>query len=307
MSIQKPRIAIGMPVYNGERYIESAILSILDQTYTEFDFIISDNASTDRTQEICLAFAAQDSRIHYHRNATNLGAAPNYNRVFQLSSHEYFKWADYDDLLAPEFLYKCIEAMDRYQDVVVCFPSARLIDDSGTVLGDHHFKSDTSSPDARIRFRNLALYPDMAYQVSGVIRSSVIQKTALHGSYPSSDLVLLAELSLHGRFYEIPEPLFFPRYHSAQSTKGVLSVERSRVVFFDTSNVGKILLPKWMLLFGFLRAIKNGPLDRSAKLYCRLQMVRWTLRPDHFRALGKDLLLAIQKAILRPFSSFQRK
>jgi glycosyltransferase involved in cell wall biosynthesis len=307
MSNQKPRIAIGMPVYNGEKYIESAISSILAQTFIDFHFIISDNASTDRTQEICLSYAAKDSRIHYYRNETNFGAAPNYNRVFHLSSNEFFKWADYDDLLAPEFLSKCIEVMDRDPDIVVCFPSARVIDENGAVLGDHQYKSDTSSPDARIRFQNLALYPDMAYQVSGLMRSALIKKTTLHGSYPSSDLVLLAELSLYGRFYEIPEPLFFPRYHSAQSTKGALSVERSRVVFFDTSNAGKILLPKWMLLFGFLRAIWNGPVDLGAKMYCYLQMVRWVLRPAHFRALGKDILLAIQKIVLHPFSSFHRK
>ena len=90
MSSQRPRIAIGMPVYNGEKYIESAISSILAQTYTDFDFIISDNASTDRTQEICLTYAARDNRIRYHRNEVNLGAAPNYNRVFQLSSNEFF-------------------------------------------------------------------------------------------------------------------------------------------------------------------------------------------------------------------------
>ncbi len=307
MNSQKPRVAIGMPVYNGEVYIEFAIELILAQTFTDFDFIISDNASTDRTKEICLSFAARDSRVHYYRNATNLGAAPNYNRVFQLSSNEFFKWADYDDLIAPDFLEKCIAVMDQDTGVVLCFPSARVIDENGAVLGDHHFKSVTSSPDARIRFRNLALYPDMAYQVSGLMRSSAIKKTALHGSYPSSDLVLLAELSLQGRFFEIHEPLFFPRYHAAQSTKGTLSVERNRVVFFDTSNAGKILLPKWMLLFGFLRAIKNSPLGARANFYCYLQMVRWILKPDHFRALGKDLLLAIQTAILRPFFLVQQK
>lgn len=304
---QKPRIAIGMPVYNGEKYIESAILSILAQTYTDFEFIVSDNASTDRTREICLAYAASDSRVHYYCNESNLGAAPNYNRVFQLSSNEFFKWADYDDLLAPEFLSKCIAVMDQDPDIVLCFPSVRVIDETGVILGDHQFKSITSSPRARIRFQNLALYPDMAYQVSGLMRSSAIKKTALHGSYPSSDLVLLAELSLHGGFYQIPEALFFPRYHSAQSTKGALSVERSRVVFFDTSNAGKILLPKWMLLFGFLRAIRNGPLSIGDKLYCYFQMTRWFLKPDHFRALGKDLLLFIQKIITRLFLLFQKK
>ena len=104
MSENEPRVSIGMPVYNGEKYLEEAIQSILAQTYSDFELVISDNASTDKTQEICLEYAARDSRVRYHRNEKNLGAAPNYNRTFELSTGQYFKWADYDDLLAEEFL-----------------------------------------------------------------------------------------------------------------------------------------------------------------------------------------------------------
>lgn len=302
MSKNKPPVSIGMPVYNGEEYLEASIASILAQTYTDFEFIISDNASTDKTAEICQAYAAKDQRIRYYRNTRNLGAAPNYNRVFELSSSEYFKWADYDDLLAPDFLSKCIAVLDQEPEIVLCFPSARVIDENGAVLGNHQFKSDTGSFEPHLRFRNLVLNPDMAYQVSGLLRSSAVRKTTLHGSYPSSDLVFLAELTLYGRFYQIPEPLFFPRYHPAQSTKGAFSIERNRVVFFDTSHEGKIVLPKWMLLLGYLRAINNGPLNGYTRLFCYLQMVRWVLRPDHFRALGKDVLLAVQKSIARGLS-----
>ena len=304
MNDDKPQVSIGMPVYNGEKYIEETINSILAQTFTDFELIISDNASTDRTPEICQSYMTRDHRVRYFHNQENLGAAPNYNRVFNLSTGKYFKWADYDDLLAPEFLAKCVAVLDQNPEIVLCFPLARVIDEEGAVLGDHQYKSDTSSPRPELRFRNLVLNPEMAYQVSGLMRSNEVRKTALHGSYPSSDLVFLEELSLYGKFYEFPEYLFFPRYHSAQSTKGTLSVERSRVVFFDTSNRGKILLPKWMLLFGHLRAIHRGPLNVFGKLYCYLQMVRWILRPDHIRALGKDLLLAARQrfnqAVSRP-------
>jgi len=299
MKFNQPRVSIGMPVYNGEKYIEATIDSILSQTYTDFEFIISDNASTDKTQEICLGFQARDPRVHYHRNSINLGAAPNYNHVFELSSSEYFKWADYDDLIAPEFLSKCIEVMDRDPEIVLCFPLSRIINENGEILNDWQYKSDTSSHEPQIRFRNLLEKPEMAYQISGLMRSSAIRRTSLHGSYPSSDLVFLSELTLCGKFHELPEYIFFPRSHPDQSTKGSLTVERNRVSFFNTANEGKILLPKWMLLRGYLDAIRKSPLKTSSKLFCDRQMIRWIFKPDHFRALGKDILLAIQKSIVR--------
>lgn len=103
MSKIRPKVSVGLPVYNGEKYLPQAIKSLLAQTFAEFELIICDNASTDRTQEISRTFTKRDQRIRYHRNPNNLGAAANFNLSFRLSSGEYFKWAA-DDLCAPEFL-----------------------------------------------------------------------------------------------------------------------------------------------------------------------------------------------------------
>jgi len=297
MKQAKARISIGLPVYNGEKYIGQALDSILAQSYTDFEVIISDNASTDRTQEICQAYAAKDGRIRYHRSTQNLGAAPNFNRVFELACGEYFKWAAHDDVMAPEFLSKCVEVLDQNREVVLCFPKSRIMDQNGKFLGVHPFKAEATSPEPHIRFRNLALNPDTAFQVFGLMRADVARKTALIGNYPASDLVFLAELALHGPFYEVPEPLFFPRYHPEQSTKRDLRAERDRIVWFDTSLKGKILLPKWLYLFGYFEAIGKAPVGRYERMYCYVQMVRWILIPPHFRALGKDILLAAVKIV----------
>jgi glycosyltransferase involved in cell wall biosynthesis len=299
MEKSKPRVSIGLPVYNGERYVAQAIESVLAQTYTDFEFIISDNASSDKTQEICFSYAAKDPRICYYRNETNLGAAPNYNRVFELSSGEFFKWADYDDLIAPTFLSECVKVMDADESVALSYPLPKVINEKGEFLWDYNFKTDTSSPRPEIRFANIVRYAEKAYQVSGLIRSAMVKKTSLHGSYPSSDLVFLSELALMGRFFEIPDRLFLPREHSAQSTKGAMTAERNRVVFFDTSNKDRIMLPKWMLLRGYMCAIKFGPISWKAKLYCYGQIFTWLTKPAHIRALGKDVLLAIRKYVTR--------
>ncbi len=288
-----PIVTVGLPVYNGEKYLEPTIESILRQAWTDFELIICDNCSTDRTPEICQAYAVSDGRIRYFRSVKNLGAAPNYNRVYSLSRSRYFKWADYDDLLDPEFLARSVEVLEQNPEAVVCFPRARLINEEGAVISDYDPLPDTSSPKAHIRFRNLVLAPHIAVQSMGLMRSATVRETTLHGSFPSSDEVFLAEMALRGRFVEIPERLLSVRIHPQQSTRGALALQRSRVTFFDTSLSGKTVLVKWLYLRACLRAIHQAPLGVFSRLYCYMQMARWSLRYRTLRALCKDGFLAV--------------
>src|SRR5262245_34163763 len=108
------KVSIGLPVYNGDNFIRQTIESYLSQTFEDFELIISDNASTDRTEEICRTFAVQDRRVRYTRNKENIGLARNYNQVFTMSCGEYFKWADHDDMCRPTFLMKCVQALEEH-------------------------------------------------------------------------------------------------------------------------------------------------------------------------------------------------
>jgi glycosyltransferase involved in cell wall biosynthesis len=155
MENRKPRVSIGIPVYNGEKYLEQALESILAQTFTDFEVIISDNASTDQTQEICQAYQSRDDRIHYFRSERNLGAAPNYNRVFELSTGELFKWAAYDDLISPDFLLKCVEVLDSDPGAVLCYPRVNLINEHGEIINIYNPEPDANSLSPYERFRNL--------------------------------------------------------------------------------------------------------------------------------------------------------
>jgi Glycosyltransferases involved in cell wall biogenesis len=136
VSIQDPKVSIGLPVFNGEKYLREAIDSILAQTFTDFELIISDNASTDRTEEICKEYEAKDPRVRYYRNELNLGAAPNYNRLVELSRGEYFKWACHDDLCAPEFLEKCVEILEQNSPIILCYTRTLIIDENGKPILD---------------------------------------------------------------------------------------------------------------------------------------------------------------------------
>src|SRR4051812_42293346 len=125
------RVCIGMPVYNGQRYVAAAIESIRAQTFADFELIISDNASTDATGEICRAFAAKDSRIIYNRLSSNVGAILNFERVYKLGGGQYYKWHAHDDLIEPAFLARCVEALDREPSAVLAYPKAKFIDSAG--------------------------------------------------------------------------------------------------------------------------------------------------------------------------------
>ena len=106
-----PRVSIGLPVYNGERFLVQAIESVLAQTFEDFELIVCDNASTDASGAIAQTYVERDSRVRYFRNASNLGAARNFNRTFELSRGEYFKWLAADDLIAPTYLERCLAAL----------------------------------------------------------------------------------------------------------------------------------------------------------------------------------------------------
>jgi hypothetical protein len=231
---------------------------------------------------------------------------PNYNRVFTLASSKYFKWADYDDILAPHFLDTCVRALERDPDAVVCFPRATLIDAGGSTLSDYDPLPDTSSVEPHIRFGNLILEPHMAVQSMGVMRTDAVRRTMLHGSFPSSDEVFLAEMALHGRFVEVPERLLFVRVHAEQSYRGRLASLRNRVTFMDTSLSGRLVPIRWLYFRACLRGIHRAPVTVFSRWRCYLQMIRWAFRLQNIRSLCKDALLSAANVYLGAREAVQR-
>jgi glycosyltransferase involved in cell wall biosynthesis len=291
MSKHKPRVSIGLPVFNGEDYLVETLDSILAQTYTDFKLIISDNASTDRTPEICKGYAAKDRRIRYYRNKKNLGAAPNFNRVFELSSGEYFKWAAHDDIIAPDFLERCVEVLDHDPSMVLCHSKLKLIDENGKIVADYDTKlelNNVGSPKPQDRFGDLILIPHYCFDIFGLIRVSALKMTPLIASHIGSDKNLLAELGLLGRFYQIPEYLFFSRDHSERSIRALPL--HSRAAWFDTANRGRLVFPRWSLFLGYFKSVRRTSLSRYERTWCYIHMGKWLLL--YGRGLAKDLIVA---------------
>jgi glycosyltransferase involved in cell wall biosynthesis len=284
-----PRISIGLPVYNGERYLETALDSLLRQTCTDFELIISDNASSDGTEAICRRYAHRDPRVLYHRSERNRGASWNHNRVVELARAPYFKWAAHDDVCAPEFLERCAGVLDGHPAVILCYPQTLLIDESGQRFGACADRCAPTSPDPFLRFREAMETLVLSNPMYGVIRTKVLRQTPLIGTYPASDLVLLSELAMRGTFHLLPEALFFRRDHpqkASQTSRAVATIAS----WYDPSNQGKIVMVNCRLLFGYLVSITRTPMRLTSRARCYVYMLRW-LRWN-LRDLRRELYMA---------------
>ena len=261
-----PRVSIGVPVYNGERYIAETLDSLLAQTFEDFELIICDNASTDRTEHICRTYAERDARIRYVRNAENFGAARNYRRAFELSSGEYFRWANCDDLFAPEGLARCVEVLDREPSVVLTYPKTKLIDEQGGVISEYEDGLHLQSSKASERFALLFSKLSHVNVIYGLMRANVLRHTGLLRNFPEGDIPLVAELTLYGKFWEIPEFLFYRRFHPAASSSYQDDVSRTQE-FFDPKTKGRMFLREWRHLWAHGHSVMRrtiGPCRENA-------------------------------------------
>jgi glycosyltransferase involved in cell wall biosynthesis len=302
----RPRVSIGLPVYNGERYLERAIHSILAQTYADFELILSDNASTDGTEAICRAAAMQDSRIRFYRSDRNRGLAWNWNRVFALASGEYFRWSSHDDLLDPRFLAAAVQVLDADPSMVLCFSKEQLVDERGNALGEYRFKLDrVGSRRLSDRFADLVLIDHWCLPIFGLIRADALRSTAGYGNYVASDRVLLAELALYGRFHQLSEALFQYRLHPEQSIQ-VLPFHL-RAGWIDSAKEGRRVLPHWRFYGEYFRCVGRGPLSRRQRFMCYLILGRWWGVNWNWARMVSDLLIAAFPLSLNLFQRIRKQ
>ena len=295
MSSSGPKVSIGLPVYNGERFLVEAIDSTLSQTFTDFELIISDNGSTDRTQDICSRYAAQDARVRCFRSEINRGASWNYRRAFEAAQGQYFRWAPADDKFHPESLDHCVAVLDAHQEAVLCYPQTLLINEDGVVIGSYEDDLDFRSPEVTQRFYDALRRNRLVSAIYGLIRTEGLRHTIVMGSFPGADVTLLAELSLYGQFIEIPRQLFYRRMHGASSTS--LTTMESVQEFFDPKKKGKLFLYLWTHLFQHAAAIRRAPLTQVEKMALFGVLLRWMIgcRIE----FSRELIDAMKKIVIQ--------
>jgi glycosyltransferase involved in cell wall biosynthesis len=220
MTDNKALVSIGMPVYNSERHLRQALDSVLEQDYSEFELVISDNASTDGTRDICLEYTANDKRIRYYRNERNMGMTWNMNRVFELATGEYFKWAGSHDVIAPSFISVCKQILDRSSHVVLAYPLAQAIDERGEVVKEIIPETiDTRGLPRSIRLFMVIAKPHSYAVINyGLYRSSALRRCRPVTTVIGNDQVTLMEISVLGAIAVVPQFMFFRRYFGAKLT-----------------------------------------------------------------------------------------
>ncbi len=311
MTSNSPRLSIGLPVYNGERFLAEVLSNFLAQTFTNFELVVCDNASTDGTQQICLAYARRDKRIHYFRNPINLGAVPNFNRAFQLSRAPLFKWAAHDDMYRSTFLETCVRILDANPDVVLAHCGSTFVDENGETFpydnatltyvdpytGVHQTPDSPAigdSPHAAARFWQVLAGARWATHMFGVMRRDALAQTRLIPNFSGGDRAMLAELALLGRFQSADEILFLKRFHehvswalTQKELKGFLSTD------------GKAYSRRARQLQAFISAPRGKPVGLFTKATC-VAMVAAHSAKIALQALGqKDAQNAAQGSVWR--------
>jgi glycosyltransferase involved in cell wall biosynthesis len=301
-----PRVTIGLPVYNGDNFLRDAVVSILSQTYEDFELIVSDNASTDETEAICREYGNLDSRVRYIRHTQNRGAAPNYNFVFEQARGEYFKWAAHDDVVHPSFLERAVEALDEHPEVALVYSKVREIDEHGEVTGTYDAYEDRlrlTASEPHIRFGDMICVPHNCVGFFGLMRTSQLAKTDLHAPYEGADRTLLAEMALMGPVYRIPEYLIDRRDHPGAYTRSRQLGDR--IGWWDVERVGKVTFPTWRSALEYHHAIRRVPLTAKERALCYLQFGRWLVGPRWYRQrwvrlvrdLGYGAFRLVQKVV----------
>jgi glycosyltransferase involved in cell wall biosynthesis len=289
-------VGVGLPVYNGEEFLPAAIESVLAQTLQDLDLIISDNASSDRTEAICQEYASRDARVKYHRASENHGIAWNYSQVFRLSSNEYFMWFSHDDVLAPTYLERCVEVLKGDSSTVLCFSNWAEIDPAGKLLSIYKSRVVMDNPDRVERFRQAIRLDHLCEPWCGVVRSEIVNKTPLYGNFADYDRVLFAEIGLHGRFVEIPEALFFRREHKGRSVY-LHPARFERTSWIDPQGAGAIFFPHFRELREFWSTLDRSHLPWRERVACNWALLQWI--EANWRRMVSDLTVASLEILRR--------
>jgi len=294
-----PVVSIGLPVRDGERHLERAARSILDQDVDDLELIIVDNASTDGTEEICRRLATSDARVRYHRNPVDIGAAANFCRAFALARGRYFKWAAHDDWLEPGFLRTCIDVLEREPATVLVFPSTNVRGEAGELLRTFRYPEGFVS-DRRIeRFLHTMWDFRCATALFGVTRTEMLGRTHLIQAYTSADRITMSEIALQGPIRQLGSYLF-------NSTESHARKGRDRG-WWTPEGAVRPACDRWHLLGDYLRIVRATPrvgfVERLAMLltvlgfFCR----RWPRRALYREARGvaRARLGAVQRRAWR--------
>ena len=280
-------MAIGLPVYNGERFLAQSIESLLGQTFTDFAIYINDNASTDRTGEICLRYAEQDARIHYQRVERNIGMPGNFNRTFAMARSKYFRWQTADDYCDEHLLEDAVQVLEGDPSLALCYPRAIFVDAESNELYRWQDALHLLDDDPARRFRAVVGGIVRVHHHLGLMRADCLRRTGLWAGHVSADIGLVAELSLYGKFFQIEKYQFFRRVHE-DSSSWATDDEEHQARTYHAPGVRRIPFSRARFHWRYAQAVARSPLPPADRLG-----LAWFL----FKKVGYDSPVIAREAL----------
>ncbi|MCM2375149.1 glycosyltransferase family 2 protein [Aporhodopirellula aestuarii] len=291
-----PQVSIGLPVRNGERFLVEALDCLVNQSYGDFELLISDNDSTDQTEAICREYASKDSRIRYHRQTKNVGAIGNFNYVFHHTKGKYFKWASSDDLCHPEFVSRCVDILETTPDVIWCHAKSDMVDSNGESWLDRlprddeeveldefgnrrwkgHPRVDLNHDRPSRRYAGVLLGTRWSVDSYGLFRRDALNKTRMLVDIYGSEKVLIGELSLIGKMHWIDELLFSQRIHAGASS--YIDSANAQAEFISARNRKPFVSTRWSIFRAHYGAIAHAELPTMERLACHAVLARYLLQ-----------------------------
>jgi glycosyltransferase involved in cell wall biosynthesis len=271
------KVIIGLPVYNGQKYLGAAIESHLSQSFGDFDLVISDNASTDATPEICADYASKDNRIKYLRSPENRGILWNHRRVFEAveSPKQYFRWAGADDIMGPGLLQAMVDVLNTRPEVEAVVPDTRNIDDHGEIVGSMARTLDLQSSDVVERARNVLVARYQHVVAYGLVRASTLRRMRTGPNYVGWDPVFIWELALRGQIAQPAGPVLLRRFHSGSISRVKTAKEMRKWV--EPNCKAGMNFPHWTWAYERARVLIACPLSTRDRLRIGALLARVTM------------------------------
>ena len=207
-----PKVSIGLPCFNEAPYIEQTLLSLLNQTETDFELLVCDNASTDGTLDVVKRVAAKDDRVRIHPSESNMGAIANFARAMNLATAPYFMWAGGHDFFAKEYVKKLRLVLDADPLCSLAYADSIFTGQDGSDIPGEPIESglELFQASAAERFKIILWKLRRCDLVHGLMRRSMADPGLMTNSR-APDKLVLAGLALNGKFRRVPELLFYRR------------------------------------------------------------------------------------------------
>jgi glycosyltransferase involved in cell wall biosynthesis len=279
-----PLLSFAIPIRNGEKVLPKLLESLLAQDFSDFEIIISDNASTDRTPEVCREYASRNPRIRYHRNPENIGLNANFNLLIELARGKYIRWIGGDDRLEPDYARKCITAIEARPDVIGVSTYQDYTDDFGNRDYYEYTGKRLDSPHAYQRYARMVWFMTHDYRyidpIYTMMRRDVLLQIGGHKPVLNADQVLAIEISLWGAFIHVPECLA----HRGWKFQGEMPREQLLRQNFH-QHYDKVRKHTYLnIIAAAWEPVMRLPLPWWEKLLCVPTIVYYFLRASRFEA-----------------------